>query len=179
MGLLDGLLGQVLGGMAQGGGRMPAHGPGGMGGLEDILGMGRSARGGGMPGMSGGAPGLGGIGMAALVAIALQLLQRNGGLEQILGRLRQQGHGQEADSWVSTGENLPIDPDALGQIFGRDAIGEVARQHGVEPNDALGGLASLFPEIVDQMTPQGHIEGGSDDVVAQALETLRQKQGRG
>ncbi len=172
MGLLDGLLGQVLGGMAQGGGRTPMPGPGGIGGMGDLLGMGRSGR-------SGGMPGLGGAGMAALIAIALQLLQRNGGLEQILGRLREQGHGQEADSWVSTGNNLPIDPDVLGQIFGRDAVSEVARQNGVDPEDALGGLASLFPEIVDQMTPQGRIEGGSDDVVAQALEMLKQKQARG
>ena len=106
------------------------------------------------------------------------MLQRNGGIEQILGRMQQQGHGQEANSWVGSGENLPIDPDVFGQILGRDQVGQVAQEMGVEPREALGGLASIFPEIVNQMTPQGRVESGSDDVVEQALRTLREKQQR-
>ena len=35
---------------------------------------------------------------------------------------------------------------------------------------------SIFPEIVNQMTPQGRVESGSDDVVEQALRTLREQQ---
>lgn len=159
MGLLDGLLGQVLGGMAQGG-----RGP-----LPDLGGLGRAG--------PQGRGGLGGIALAAIVSIALQLLQRNGGIEGVLGKLRQQGHAKEANSWVSTGDNLPIDPDVLGQVLGRPQLDDAAQQMGVDPNQALGGLASIFPEIINQMTPQGRVESGSDDVVAQALETLRQKQG--
>ena len=171
MGLLDGLLGQVLGGMAQGGarGRMPD-----LGGLGGLGGPG-GAQAGRSSGMGGG---LGGMGMAAIVAIALQLLQRNGGIEGVLGKLRQQGHAREADSWVSRGDNEPISPDALSDLFGRDQVGDVARQMGVDPQQAVGGLASIFPEIVNQMTPQGHIETGSDDAVEEALRMLREKQGR-
>lgn len=175
MGLLDGLLGQVLGGMAQGG----------RGGMPDLGGLGRS---GGMPDLGGmlgagqqqrgSTGGLGGIGMAAIVAIALQLLQRNGGIEGVLGKLRQTGHDREANSWVNEGDNEPISPDALQDVFGRDQVGDVARQMGVDPNEAMGGLASIFPEIVNQMTPQGRVESGSDDVVADALRRLGEKQGR-
>jgi uncharacterized protein YidB (DUF937 family) len=121
---------------------------------------------------------MGGIGMAAVVAIALQLLQRNGGIEGVLGKLRQQGHAREADSWVSQGDNVPISPDILSDLFGRDQIGEVSRQMGVDPRDAAGGLASMFPEIINQMTPQGRVESDSNDVVEQALRTLREGQGR-
>jgi uncharacterized protein YidB (DUF937 family) len=148
MGLLDSLLGQVLGGMAQHVGR---------GGLSDVT-------------RSGGASGAAGI--TALIAIALQLLQRSGGLEGVLGRLQQQGHGREADSWVGTGANLPISPDVLSQIFGRDEVGRAAEQLGVSPDEAANDLASVFPEVVNQMTPQGRIEIGSDDVVARALDEL-------
>ena len=150
MGLLDGLLGQVLGGLAQGG----------------------MARGAGYDRAGGG---LGGAGMAALIAIALQLLQRSGGIENVLGKLRQQGHGREADSWVGTGQNLPVSPDVLSQIFGRDEVASAARQMGVDPQDALGGLADVFPEVVNQITPHGRVESGSDDLVARALEDLERQ----
>ena len=182
MGLLDGLLGQVLGGMAQGGQR----GSPGTGGLEDLLnqlGGGRPSPGmgglgdllnqmGGMPGMPGGgmgvdrmpasgrSGGLGGAAIGALAMLALQLLQRNGGLGNVLGRLQQQGHGREADSWVSDGDNLPITPDAVSQIFGRDEIGRAAQQMGMSPEDAAGGLASIFPDLVNEITPRGRTPRG-------------------
>jgi uncharacterized protein YidB (DUF937 family) len=146
MGLLDNILGQVLGGMAQGNARaMPSRG------------------------------GLGGAGTAAIIGIALELLRRNGGLDGVLGRMRAQGHASEADSWVGTGQNLPISPDVLSQIFGREEVGRTARDLGVDPDEALGGLASVFPEVVDQMTPQGRVDSGSDDLVERALQDLEQR----
>jgi uncharacterized protein YidB (DUF937 family) len=202
MGLLDGLLGQVLGGMAQQRG-------GGGGGLDDLLnqigGNARGAPGGGglgdllnqMGGGSRGAPGGGGLGdllnqmggggmptnqagggmggavLGGLLMIALQMLQRNGGLGNVLGKLQAQGYGREADSWVSSGDNVPVSADVIEQIFGRDAIGQAAQQMGLSPEQATGGLAQIFPEIVNEMTPQGRIEPGSDDVVAQAMEILQ------
>jgi uncharacterized protein YidB (DUF937 family) len=152
MGLLDAVLGQVLGGMTQGTRQMPQRG--------------------GMGGSMGG--GLGGMGMAAIIALGLQLLQRNGGLEGVLGKLRQTGHGQEADSWVGKGQNMPVTPDVLAQIFGRDEVGRTAKQLGVDPDEALGGLANVFPEIVNQITPQGRVEADSDDLVSRALQELQQ-----
>ncbi len=176
MGLLDGLLGQVLGGLNQG--RMsPPGGSGGMGGggLDDLLNsLGGGRSGGGGRGQQG-AGGMGGAAIGGLVMMALAMLQRNGGIEGVLGKLRDAGHGAEADSWVSTGQNMPIDPSSLSEIFGRDQIDQMASQTGLSPDQAAGGLASLFPEIVNQMTPQGRVETGSDDVVAQALEMLRKR----
>ena len=90
----------------------------------------------------------------------------------MLGRLRAQGHGREADSWVGTGGNLPVSPDVLSQIFGRDEVASAAQRMGVDPGTALGGLADVFPEVINQMTPQGRVESGSDDLVARALEEL-------
>ncbi|HVE48808.1 MAG TPA: YidB family protein [Casimicrobiaceae bacterium] len=150
MGLLDGILGSVLGGVARGG-------------------LGR----GGLGRSSGG--GLGGVATAAIIGLALQLLQRNGGIEGVLGKLRQQGHAKEADSWVGTGQNMPVSPDVLSQIFGRDQVASAAQQMGVDPDAAMGGLADVFPEVVNQMTPQGRVESGSDDLVARALEELQQR----
>lgn len=193
MGLLDGLLGQVLGGMAQGGQR----GTQGGGGLEDLLGQlggQRGASGGGlgdllnqmgglpgtgaerMPAGRAGAGGLGGAALGGLVMLALQMLQRNGGIEAVLGRLQQQGHAREADSWVGPGENMPISADVLSQIFGREELGRAAERMGMAPDEAAGGLASIFPELVNEITPQGRVEPASNDVVARALEILERNQ---
>jgi uncharacterized protein YidB (DUF937 family) len=133
MGMLDGLLGSLMGGMT-GGGQQQQN---------------------------------------PLLAIALRMLQQNGGLEGILGKFQQAGLGQQADSWVSTGQNLPIDPGALGQVFGQGQLGEIARQSGMSTQDVSGGLADLLPGLIDQMTPQGQVPADSGDLVNRALAMLQ------
>jgi uncharacterized protein YidB (DUF937 family) len=136
MGMLDGLLGSIMGGM-------------------------------------GGSTGSGGQPQSPLLAIALQMLQQNGGIEGILGKFQQAGFGEQADSWVSTGQNMPIDPGALGQIFGQGELGQIARQTGMSHDEVSGGLADLLPGLIDKMTPQGQVPGESSDLVNQALAMLQ------
>ena len=136
MGMLDGLLGSIMGGM-------------------------------------GGSTGSGGQPQSPLLAIALQMLQQNGGIEGILGKFQQAGFGEQADSWVSTGQNMPIDPGALGQIFGQGELGQIARQTGMSHDEVSGGLADLLPGLIDKMTPQGQVPAESSDLVNQALAMLQ------
>lgn len=154
MGVLDELLGNVLGGMTQGGRQ----------GMPRVPGMQ------GLPGM-----GMQGGGQAALIQMVLQLLQQNGGLGGLLQQFQQAGYGKHADSWVSTGQNLPIDAGALEQIFGGrgGALGRLAEQFGMPQQDAAGGLADVLPQVVDRMTPRGAVPDNSDDIVQQALEMLQ------
>ena len=112
-----------------------------------------------------------------LVAMALQLVQQNGGLAGIVGKFQQAGYGAQADSWVSTGQNLPISGDALSQVLGQGQLGQIAQQLGMSHGDVAGGLASLLPQLVDRMTPQGQIPGNHQDLVAQALSLLQQRTG--
>jgi len=154
MGLLDGLLGQVMGGM-MGGGQAPIPGQTQMPGQAQVPGHAQSA----------------------LLMIALQLLQQNGGLQGILGKLQQAGFGQQAQSWIGTGQNMPIDAGALSQIFGHGQLGQIAQRLGVSQEEASGSLAQMLPQVVDQMTPQGAIPDNHSDLVNQALAML--ERGRG
>jgi uncharacterized protein YidB (DUF937 family) len=141
MGLLDGLLGQLMGGMTGGGQQSPT----------------------------------GAQAQNPLLQIALQMLQQNGGLSGVLSKMQQAGYGQQAQSWIGTGQNMPIDPGALSQIFGRGQLGQIAQQLGVSQEEAAGGLAETLPQVMDQMTPQGQIPDNHSDLVNQALAILQQQ----
>ena len=150
MGLLDEMLGGMLGGaMGQRpmGGRQPMPGQMAGGGMSSVL-MALlpvvlsmlANRGGGMPqaGMGAGAGGMGGLG-------------------DLLERFQRAGYGDQASSWVGTGQNMPISPDIIGQIFGEGGLGQIARQAGVSEQQASEGLSQLFPEVVDHLTPGGQV----------------------
>jgi len=136
MGMLDGLLGSLMGGMT-------GDGTGGK--------------------------------QSPLVLMALQLLQQNGGLQGVLAKFQQAGYGAQANSWVSTGQNQPINADVLSQVLGHGQLGQIAQQLGMSHGDAAGGLASLLPQMIDKMTPQGQVPDDHNDMVAQALALLTKK----
>jgi uncharacterized protein YidB (DUF937 family) len=166
MGVLDGLLGQVLGGAmsrsAQDEALRSRGGmPGGPGGLGEIFGGGA---GGGLGGAAAG---------AGLIAVLLQVLQQNGGLGRVLSQFQQAGYGPQADSWVSTGRNAPIDGDILSQVLGSGQIDEIAQRLGMSRRDAADQMATALPDVVDRMTPRGAVPGDSEDLVNRALEILQ------
>lgn len=108
-----------------------------------------------------------------LIQMALQVLQQSGGIEGLLVKLQRAGLGQQAQSWIGTGQNEPVSPDALSQIFGEGQLGQIAQQYGIPADQAAGSLAQALPNVVDQMTPDGQIPAGHNDLVAQALEILQ------
>ena len=80
-----------------------------------------------------------------------------GGLGALLELFQQKGYGDQARSWVGTGQNQPIPPDALSRIFGGDQLSQIASQAGVSEEEARTGLSALLPQVVDQLTPQGEL----------------------
>ena len=114
----------------------------------------------------------GGQAQNPLLQAALQMLQQNGGLQGILGKFQQAGYGAQADSWVSTGKNQPIDAGALQQVLGQGQLGQIAQQLGMSHGDAADGLAAMLPQLIDRMTPQGQVPENHGDMVSQALAML-------
>ena len=140
MGLLDSVLGSAMG--AMGGGQ------GGAGGqlLMQVIGSLLQGQGGG---------GAGGGGL--------------GGLGGLLQQLQQAGLGEAAQSWVSTGQNLPVSADQLQAALGGDRIDALAQQAGMPTGDLASQLAQYLPQVVDQLTPGGQVPdvlsgGGGADI---------------
>ena len=116
-------------------------------------------------------------GSGQLLQMALQMLQQHGGVEGLLTKMQQAGYGAQVQSWIGTGQNQPISADALTKIFGQGQLGQIAQQLGMSHQEAAGGLAQVLPQVVDNMTPNGQIPADQGDIVSQALEILRNKNG--
>jgi len=137
MGLLDQILGGLTGGaQAQGQGQAPigrSFGAGAGGGammalLPIVLSM-LSNRGGGTGAVA--APIMGGGGMAGL-----------GGLLQ---QVTQSGYGQQADSWVGTGANEPLPPQAWSNVLRPEQLSAIASQAGLSETRRGTDFPSSFP----------------------------------
>ena len=99
----------------------------------------------------------GGIDPQVLIGIVGALMNSSGGLSGILGKLQQGGLGDAAASWVGTGANQSVSPDALGGALGPDLMGMIAKQLGGNQQQAAGTMADLLPGLIDKLTPQGQV----------------------
>jgi uncharacterized protein YidB (DUF937 family) len=90
----------------------------------------------------------------------------------VLGKFRDAGMAAQADSWVSTGQNMDLTADQLQQIFGSGALNDIAAQLGLSQNQAGSAMSQMLPELINQLTPQGQVTRESDDSIADALQSL-------
>jgi uncharacterized protein YidB (DUF937 family) len=65
--------------------------------------------------------------------------------------------GEAANSWVSTGGNLPVSAEQIQASLGDSLVPGLAEQLGMTQQQASGSLAELLPQIVDQLTPNGQL----------------------
>ena len=84
-----------------------------------------------------------------------------GGLAEVIGAFNKGGLGDIMSSWVGGGPNKPVDPGALANVLGPDVLGQFARKAGIGHSDASSVLASVLPELINQMTPQGQVPQGN------------------
>jgi uncharacterized protein YidB (DUF937 family) len=81
----------------------------------------------------------------------------SGGLGSLLEQFRNAGLGQQADSWVGTGQNHPVSPQQINDVIGHGKIGEIAQQAGIDPSQLSELLAQALPGIIDKLTPGGQL----------------------
>ncbi len=163
MGLLDILKG------AMGGAKAPAASGGSAAGSSssDVIGsvLGGGAGGNPMGSILGGLLGGAGGGNPLLKMLlplllgggASGALGKLGGLGGLMGAFSKAGLGDKAQSWVGTGENQPVTGDEVHAALGDDVINEMADETGMPHDEVKGGLASMLPNLVNQLTPHGGI----------------------
>ena len=99
-----------------------------------------------------------------------------GGLGALLTQLQHAGFGEQAQSWVGRGQNLPLPPDAMEQVFGRGGLAQIAQRAGVSEADASRGLSQLLPAVVDHVTPDGEVP--NLDALSASVDALTQRYAR-
>lgn len=113
-------------------------------------------------------------GQSGLLQAVMQLVNdpKIGGLQGLVQTFQQGGLGEIVNSWVSTGQNLPISAEQIQSVLGGSSLQDIAAKLGVSQEQASGSLADMLPQLVDSMTPNGQLpEGG--DWLAQGMGLLK------
>ncbi|MGL4997178.1 MAG: YidB family protein [Deefgea sp.] len=110
-------------------------------------------------------------GMGALAG----MLEQQGGVSGLLEKFQQGGLGEVAQSWVSTGENLPISAEQIESVLGSDMVASLAEKFGIDPQAAAGQISTLLPQLISGLTPNGEVEAGNQDLMGAAMGLLKGK----
>jgi uncharacterized protein YidB (DUF937 family) len=97
-----------------------------------------------------------------LVHGVMELVQNQpGGISGLVQCFHEKGLGGIFESWVSTGQNLPISAEQIQGVLGNEQVQQLAAKAGISPEEASSKIAELLPGMVDKLSPDGKLpEGG-------------------
>jgi uncharacterized protein YidB (DUF937 family) len=88
------------------------------------------------------------------------------GLASLVEQFAAAGFGQHIQSWISSGQNLPISAEQITQVLGGPKVQQLAQAAGIDPAQMSSHLAQLLPQLIDHLTPSGQVpQGGSLDIM--------------
>lgn len=85
------------------------------------------------------------------------MLGGGAGLNGLVENFTKGGLGETIGSWIGTGSNLPISADQIKSVLGNEQVKAIAGKLGVSTDDVANKLATLLPQVVDKITPDGKI----------------------
>ncbi len=80
-------------------------------------------------------------------------------LPDVVKQFEEKGLRDEVDSWVRTGPNKPVDRRQIEDVFGQRELEEIARQRNIDRERLAEVLSRYIPKIIDELTPQGQLQG--------------------
>lgn len=95
-----------------------------------------------------------------------------GGLQGLIEKVSSGGLKEQVASWISTGQNMPVSAEQIQTALGSDVVSGFAEKLGMNPETAASSLASVLPEVVNQLTPNGELPAADSDVLQQGLAAL-------
>jgi uncharacterized protein YidB (DUF937 family) len=110
-------------------------------------------------------------GAGNILAAGQHLLEQNGGVQGLVQKFQQQGLGEVVASWVGNGQNLPISAEQIESVLGQPQIAELAGKFGFDTKTVSGTIAQHLPMLINQLTPNGSVEGG--DMLSQGANLLK------
>lgn len=100
---------------------------------------------------------LGQVEAAAVPALISAALAKTnmGDLQGIVSKLQEGGLGEQVQSWLGNGANMPVSADQLRSALGNDEVKQLAAHFGIPVDSALKLLAEHLPAVVDQASTDG------------------------
>lgn len=99
-------------------------------------------------------------GMASVLGGLLADNGEMGGLGGLVDKFKQEGMADQVNSWIGNGQNLPISAAQISQILGSETVRNIARQLGIDPDQAAQQLSAMLPGLIDKLTPHGEAPAG-------------------
>lgn len=102
--------------------------------------------------------------LIAVLPIVLAWIQKQGGLQGALDKLTKSGLGSQAQSWVdpSTAQNQSVQTEQVQQLFDEQDIAQVANQTNEPTQNVYAAIATVLPQIIDSLTPQGQTSNSGE-----------------
>ena len=100
---------------------------------------------------------LGGAVGAEMVSVVNGLIEKHGGVQGLVSQFEQNGLGSTIQSWVGNGANQAITPAQVHHAVGPSVMSELAAKAGLSPQDLASKLATLLPQAVNALTPNGKV----------------------
>jgi uncharacterized protein YidB (DUF937 family) len=100
---------------------------------------------------------IGGAAGAEMATVVSGLIEKHGGVQGLVSQFERSGFGPTIQSWVGNGANQPITPAQVHQAVGPSVMGELAAKTGLSSEDLASKLATLLPQAVNALTPNGKV----------------------
>lgn len=95
--------------------------------------------------------------LIAVVPLILAWIQKQGGLQGALDKLKNAGLGTQVQSWVDPQQtnNHDVAKEQVEQLFDDQEVEQVAQQTQAPKQDVYSAISSVLPQIINSLTPQG------------------------
>jgi putative toxin-antitoxin system antitoxin component (TIGR02293 family) len=84
------------------------------------------------------------------------------GLTDLIGKLKAGGVAVQVNSWIGPGANQPIQPEELGSALGQTSLNELSQRTGMNQEQLLSRLATVLPQLINHLTPNGRMPSLAD-----------------
>ena len=99
---------------------------------------------------------------AVLLQQLIAMLSKPGALASLTNAFQSAGLSNVLQSWIGSGQNLPISADQIRQVLGSGTVADLAKKAGIGESETSGALASLLPQVIDKVTPGGNVPAQHD-----------------
>jgi len=94
-----------------------------------------------------------------MAGVVNDLIEKHGGVQGIVNQFQTNGLGPTVKSWVDTGPNQPVSPQAVHKTFGDHTMNDLAAKAGMTTEELAKKLSEVLPQAMDALTPNGKVPG--------------------